>query len=68
MNDLFLDCSKFKCGIINFTESSQSGDFALWTEYLGDESGEKSSIIIRFPDGKKEKKHIPCSSKFTVCV
>ncbi len=54
------------CHILNFTESSQSGDFSMCTEYLGDENGEKSSIIIRFPDGKKEKKDIPCSSKFMV--
>jgi hypothetical protein len=33
---------------------------------LGDEGGEQSSIIIRFPDGRKDKKDVPSSSKFKV--
>lgn len=60
--------SKTPSSVTTSTESSQSGDFSMWTEYLGDERGEKSSIIIRFPDGKKEKKDIPCSSKFMAII
>ena len=54
--------------LLCYLESSQNGTSgsSLWTDYLGDEAGEKTSIIIRFPDGKKEKKDIPCSSKFMV--
>lgn len=38
-----------------------------WMEYLGKEQeDEKSSILIRFPDGKRENKCIPASSKLKV--
>jgi len=37
-----------------------------WQQYLGEESDEKSSILIRFPDGQKETKEMPCSSQFKV--
>jgi hypothetical protein len=37
-----------------------------WTEYLGCEKDDKSSILIRFPDGTRESKSLPCSSQFMV--
>merc|ERR1719468_318033 len=44
----------------------ENGD--SWESYLGDEDDPKSSIMIRFPDGKREKKEIPCSSQFRAIV
>ena len=41
-------------------------DDKTWEEYLGSEEDPKSSIMIRFPDGQREAKKIPCSSKFMV--
>lgn len=37
-----------------------------WTDYLGSAEDEKSQLLIRFPDGKREKKDLPCSSPFIV--
>ncbi len=37
-----------------------------WESYLGSEDDEKTSIILRLPDGKRETKNIPCSSQFKV--
>ena len=49
------------------TQNGSSSGSNSWTDYLGaDDGSEKSSIIIRFPDGRKDKKDIPCTSKFLV--
>ena len=37
-----------------------------WEDFLGDPADDKSSIMIRFPDGQREAKNIPCSSTFMV--
>ena len=53
----------------SFSDSNkvkENGD--SWENYLGDENDPKSSIMIRFPDGKREKKEIPCSSQFRVSI
>ena len=39
-----------------------------WEDYLGNPDDAKSSIMIRFPDGKRETKNIPCSSTFMVSI
>jgi len=41
---------------------------ANWEEYLGDQQDPLSSIMIRFPDGNKVTKEIPCSSQFLAIV
>ena len=41
---------------------------ANWEEYLGDQQDPLSSIMIRFPDGNKVTKEIPCSSQFLVSL
>ena len=41
---------------------------ASWEEYLGDQQDPLSSIMIRFPDGNKVTKEIPCSSQFLVSL
>ncbi|TRY70684.1 hypothetical protein TCAL_04831 [Tigriopus californicus] len=39
-----------------------------WTDYLGSAEDEKSHLLIRFPDGKREKKDLPCSSPFIAII
>merc|ERR1712029_678720 len=39
-----------------------------WEDFLGDPNDPKSSIMIRFPDGQREAKNIPCSSTFTAII
>jgi len=39
-----------------------------WEDFLGDPADDKSSIIIRFPDGQREAKNIPCSSTFMAII
>lgn len=39
---------------------------ADWKAFLGADSEEKSSIMIRFPDGRRETKSFPCTSQFKV--
>ena len=34
--------------------------------YLGSELDPKSTIMVRFPDGRRETKIIPCTSQFMV--
>ena len=48
----------------NKSQSQDDGDD--WEEYLGSNDEDKSSIVIRFPDGTRESKELPCSSKFKV--
>ena len=51
-------------------EAAATGTAAVsqssWEDFLGDPADEKSSIMIRFPDGQREAKNIPCSSTFMV--
>merc|ERR1712018_838024 len=49
-------------------ESLPKNDDKTWEEYLGNEEDPKSSIMIRFPDGRREAKNIPCSSKFMAII
>ena len=37
-----------------------------WEKYLGDKGDPHSSIMIRFPDGNRVTKDIPCTSQFMV--
>ena len=37
-----------------------------WEQYLGPKEDPHSSIMIRFPDGNRVTKEIPCSSQFLV--
>ena len=39
-----------------------------WEKYLGDKDDAHSSIMIRFPDGNRVTKDIPCSSQFQVRI
>jgi len=39
-----------------------------WEKYLGDKDDAHSSIMIRFPDGNRVTKDIPCSSQFQAIV
>ena len=48
------------------SNKSQENDQEDWKKYLGSDDEEKSSIVIRFPDGTRESKELPCSSKFKV--
>ena len=50
------------------TNKSQGEDDEDWTKYLGSDDEEKSSIVIRFPDGTRESKELPCSSKFKAII
>ena len=53
-------------GSASGTKSQEEDDGDDWEEYLGSNDEEKSSIVIRFPDGTRESKELPCSSKFKV--
>jgi hypothetical protein len=53
---------------INEAECAPSLEEADWKDHLGDENDAKSSIMIRFPDGRKETKNIPCTSKFMAII
>ena len=45
----------------------QNGKPGSWEDYLGTEDVEvKSTLLIRFPGGKKEKKEVPASTPFLV--
>ena len=37
-----------------------------WEKYLGNKDDPTSSIMIRFPNGNRITKEIPCSSQFLV--
>jgi len=37
-----------------------------WKAYLGNEADPKSTIMVRFPDGRRETKIIPSTSQFMV--
>lgn len=37
-----------------------------WKDYLGSDDGNKMEIVIRFPDGNKEKVMFPSDSKIKV--
>ena len=37
-----------------------------WEDYLGSKEDPNSSIMIRFPDGNRVTKEMPCSSQFMV--
>jgi len=50
------------------TKSEKGDAVASWEEYLGDKEDPLSSIMIRFPDGHKVTKEIPCSSQFLAIV
>ena len=39
-----------------------------WQDYLGNDMDPKSTIMVRFPDGRRETKNIPCSSQFMVSL
>ena len=41
-------------------------DSKSWEDYLGSEEDPKSSLMIRFPDGQREAKKLPSSSKLLV--
>ncbi len=45
------------------TETKKIDD---WEQYLGNEEDPNSSIMIRFPNGTRVTKEIPCSSQFLV--
>jgi len=47
--------------------SSEEAD-CDWEDHLGNPDDPKSSIMIRFPDGKREAKNIPCSSTFMAII
>jgi len=50
------------------TKASEKGDCSSWEDYLGDKGDPLSSIMIRFPDGNRVTKEIPCSSQFLAIV
>ena len=39
-----------------------------WKAYLGNEADPKSTIMVRFPDGRRETKIIPSTSQFMVSL
>lgn len=39
-----------------------------WEAYLGNEADLKSTIMVRFPDGRRETKIIPCTSQFMAII
>jgi hypothetical protein len=47
--------------------STNTTNGSSWEDYLGNKDDAKASIMIRFPDGKRVTKNIPCSSQFLVC-
>jgi len=54
---------------INTKVASEKDDVVTsWEEYLGDKEDPLSSIMIRFPDGNRVTKEIPCSSQFLAIV
>jgi len=54
---------------VNTKVASEKSDVvASWEEYLGDKEDPLSSIMIRFPDGNRVTKEIPCSSQFLAIV
>ena len=66
MTNFLLACLKPLQFFTDSNKVEENGD--SWESYLGDEDDPKSSIMIRFPDGKREKKEIPCSSQFRVSI
>ena len=48
------------------TATDSSSSSKDWTKFLGSEVDEKSSILVRFPDGARESKSLPCTSQFKV--
>ena len=48
--------------------SDDSSDTHDWESYLGNKDDPNSSIMIRFPNGNRVTKEIPCSSKFMVSM
>ena len=54
----------------NTKAESEKGDddSSNWEIYLGSKEDPISSIMIRFPDGNRVTKEIPCSSQFLVSL
>ena len=48
------------------SEKCDSAGSSNWEIYLGSKEDPNSSIMIRFPDGNRVTKEIPCSSQFLV--
>ncbi|CAD5113157.1 DgyrCDS2348 [Dimorphilus gyrociliatus] len=40
----------------------------LYTDYFGDESDEKSNIVLRLPSGERKSLQLPCTSKLKALV
>ena len=50
--------------LVDVTDNNEEN----WEKYLGDKDDAHSSIMIRFPDGNRVTKDIPCSSQFQVRI
>lgn len=48
------------------TTTTTTTDDDDWKQHLGSETDPVSSIVIRFPDGSREQKALPCTSTLTV--
>ena len=59
---------KFRVHIFLPFFPDDSSDTHDWESYLGNKDDPNSSIMIRFPNGNRVTKEIPCSSKFMVSI
>ena len=57
---IFKICNSWECSVHFFR--------GPWVHDLGSKEDPKSSIMIRFPDGNRVTKEIPCSSQFLAIV
>ena len=63
-NHVPLKVSNFCSFLVDVTDNNEEN----WEKYLGDKDDAHSSIMIRFPDGNRVTKDIPCSSQFQVRI
>ena len=63
--ELILICTSLFLAETNTKVESEKDD-SNWEIYLGSKEDPISSIMIRFPDGNRVTKEIPCSSQFLV--
>ncbi|CAH1782186.1 unnamed protein product [Owenia fusiformis] len=63
-----INTSKDTNSEINHLNGEDGGKKETWREYLGNESDESSSLVLRFPDNHKEQLTMPATSQLMALV